>query len=267
MNRRDFLRHAERAAGTLAFGAGAVLPSCESHPTLPEPETRPPLRIPPNIRATDSLLSAGAAELDLGRHTSRAWGYDGALPGPTLRALVGEHAKISVRNQLPEDTTVHWHGLVVPPSMDGHPADALSPGTSYDYEYPDPAAGRGELVSPASPRRHRSTGVARDGGSVDRGGSRDGARSAVRGQGDPPPPGRWTAGPIHFQVLSRSGGRGRVFAWEQGWKDTVLLENRERVEIAIRFDSHRGVYLLHCHKLEHEDAGMMLNFEVNLREP
>jgi len=39
------------------------------------------------------------------------------------------------------------------------------------------------------------------------------------------------------------------------------------VEIAIRFDSHRGVYLLHCHKLEHEDAGMMLNFEVNLREP
>jgi FtsP/CotA-like multicopper oxidase with cupredoxin domain len=66
----------------------------------------------------------------------------------------------------------------------------------------------------------------------------------------------------HFQILSRSGGRGRVFPWEQGWKDTVLLEDRERVEVAIRFDSYRGVYLLHCHKLEHEDAGMMLNFEV-----
>ena len=66
----------------------------------------------------------------------------------------------------------------------------------------------------------------------------------------------------HFQVLSRSGGRGRVFPWEQGWKDTVLLQDRERVEIAIRFESYTGVYLLHCHQLEHEDAGMMLNFEV-----
>jgi FtsP/CotA-like multicopper oxidase with cupredoxin domain len=73
--------------------------------------------------------------------------------------------------------------------------------------------------------------------------------------------------PVHvhgasFQVLTRQGGRGRVFPWEHGWKDTVLLEDRERVEVAIRFESHTGVYLLHCHKLEHEDAGMMSNFEV-----
>jgi FtsP/CotA-like multicopper oxidase with cupredoxin domain len=66
----------------------------------------------------------------------------------------------------------------------------------------------------------------------------------------------------HFQILSRSRGRGRVFPWEQGWKDTVLLEDRERVEVAIRFDAYTGVYLLHCHQLEHENAGMMLNFEV-----
>jgi FtsP/CotA-like multicopper oxidase with cupredoxin domain len=73
--------------------------------------------------------------------------------------------------------------------------------------------------------------------------------------------------PVHvhgasFQVLSRSRGRARVYPWEQGWKDTVLLEDDERVTIAIRFDAYAGVYLLHCHKLEHEDAGMMLNFEV-----
>jgi FtsP/CotA-like multicopper oxidase with cupredoxin domain len=66
----------------------------------------------------------------------------------------------------------------------------------------------------------------------------------------------------HFQVMSRSGGRGRVFPWELGWKDTVLLQDRERVKIAIRFDYYTGIYLIHCHKLEHEDAGMMLNFEV-----
>jgi FtsP/CotA-like multicopper oxidase with cupredoxin domain len=73
--------------------------------------------------------------------------------------------------------------------------------------------------------------------------------------------------PVHvhgasFQVQSRSGGRGVVFPWEQGWKDTVLLLDGETVEVLIRFDGFRGIYLLHCHKLEHEDMGMMSNFEV-----
>lgn len=73
--------------------------------------------------------------------------------------------------------------------------------------------------------------------------------------------------PVHvhgasFQVLSRTGGRGMLFPWEAGWKDTVLLQDRETVDVLIRFGSYRGLYLLHCHKLEHEDAGMMANFEV-----
>jgi FtsP/CotA-like multicopper oxidase with cupredoxin domain len=73
--------------------------------------------------------------------------------------------------------------------------------------------------------------------------------------------------PIHihgasFQVLSRSGGRGKVFEWERGWKDTVLLKDKEAVDILIRFDGYRGRYLIHCHKLEHEDQGMMANFVV-----
>lgn len=73
--------------------------------------------------------------------------------------------------------------------------------------------------------------------------------------------------PVHvhgasFQVVSRTGGRGQLFPWEQGWKDTVLLEDGETVEVLIRFDAFRGLYLMHCHKLEHEDMGMMSNFEV-----
>ncbi len=73
--------------------------------------------------------------------------------------------------------------------------------------------------------------------------------------------------PVHvhgasFQVQSRTGGRSTVYPWEGGWKDTVLLEDGETVEIFVRFDRYRGLYLLHCHKLEHEDMGMMLNFEV-----
>ena len=72
--------------------------------------------------------------------------------------------------------------------------------------------------------------------------------------------------PVHvhgasFQVQSRTGGRARLFPWEAGWKDTVLLHDGETVRVRIRF-SLTGRYLIHCHKLEHEDAGMMTNFQV-----
>ncbi|MBE3637638.1 multicopper oxidase family protein [Mangrovicoccus algicola] len=70
----------------------------------------------------------------------------------------------------------------------------------------------------------------------------------------------------HFQVIAREGGRGRVEPWETGWKDTVLKWAPEQVDVLIRFDAYEGRYLLHCHKLEHEDGGMMLNF-VTGRDP
>jgi FtsP/CotA-like multicopper oxidase with cupredoxin domain len=73
--------------------------------------------------------------------------------------------------------------------------------------------------------------------------------------------------PVHihgasFQVISRTGGRGQVFPWEKGWKDVVLVNDFETVDVLIRFDAYSGVYVMHCHKLEHEDNGMMMNFEV-----
>jgi FtsP/CotA-like multicopper oxidase with cupredoxin domain len=66
----------------------------------------------------------------------------------------------------------------------------------------------------------------------------------------------------HFQVLSRSGGRGQVMPWEGGLKDSVLLYPSETVRVGVRFDAHRGLFPLHCHMLEHEDIGMMLNILV-----
>ena len=71
--------------------------------------------------------------------------------------------------------------------------------------------------------------------------------------------------PVHlhlapFQVLSRRGGSpGR---YDNGWKDTVELAPGETVEVIARFDGYRGKYVLHCHNLEHEDMGMMANFQV-----
>jgi len=80
--------------------------------------------------------------------------------------------------------------------------------------------------------------------------------------------------PVHihgasFQVVSRTGGRNRLFPWETGWKDVVLLADGETIEILIRLDDHAAdgfqypsTYVMHCHMLWHEDAGMMLNFQV-----
>jgi blue copper oxidase len=66
----------------------------------------------------------------------------------------------------------------------------------------------------------------------------------------------------HFQVESRSGGRNQVFPYEAGWKDTVVVMPQETVGVLVQFDRYRGIFPLHCHNLQHEDMGMMLNVEV-----
>lgn len=75
---------------------------------------------------------------------------------------------------------------------------------------------------------------------------------------------------VQFQVLERQVDAAQAAGWETvkdglvdlGWKDTVLVMPGERVRVILRFDGYPGVYLLHCHNLEHEDGGMMRNFEI-----
>ena len=67
---------------------------------------------------------------------------------------------------------------------------------------------------------------------------------------------------VHFQVLERIGGRGRIFPWEAGWKDTVLVHPGERVSVIATFDQYRGRFLMHCHNMVHEDMGMMMNYQI-----
>lgn len=67
---------------------------------------------------------------------------------------------------------------------------------------------------------------------------------------------------VHFQVLQRSGGRGQLIASERGWKDTVLVMPGETVKIIVPFAMLTGVFVFHCHNLEHEDDGMMLQYRL-----
>ena len=49
---------------------------------------------------------------------------------------------------------------------------------------------------------------------------------------------------------------------DDGWKDTILLMAGERVQVRLRFEDFTGLYLYHCHNLEHEDMGMMRNYKI-----
>ncbi len=66
---------------------------------------------------------------------------------------------------------------------------------------------------------------------------------------------------LQFKVLGRLGTPfGDVV--DAGWKDTVLIMPGERVRLQMRFADHPGLFLYHCHNLEHEDMGMMRNYYV-----
>ena len=69
----------------------------------------------------------------------KAWGYNGSVPGPTIRVFPGDRICIRVINNLPEKTSVHWHGLEVPNNMDGvppiEPSPFIYPGEYFDYEF------------------------------------------------------------------------------------------------------------------------------------
>ncbi|MBS1493287.1 MAG: multicopper oxidase domain-containing protein [Bacteroidetes bacterium] len=66
---------------------------------------------------------------------------------------------------------------------------------------------------------------------------------------------------ILFQVYSRNGNT-TLAPNDKGWKETVLVNPYEQVAVLVKFTQYKGLYLWHCHNLEHEDDGMMLNFKV-----
>jgi len=71
------------------------------------------------------------------------WTYDGLVPGPLIRARVGNRVVVRFSNALPEETTIHWHGLRISAAMDGmpdHSQPPIQPGGSFVYDYVVPDA-------------------------------------------------------------------------------------------------------------------------------
>jgi FtsP/CotA-like multicopper oxidase with cupredoxin domain len=81
-------------------------------------------------------LTAAPAHLSLvpGAPTE-VYAYNGRIPGPTLELHEGDRVIIHFRNELPEPTTVHWHGLNLPADADGSPFYPVAPGGQFDYVF------------------------------------------------------------------------------------------------------------------------------------
>ncbi len=70
--------------------------------------------------------------------TVTAWTYNGTVPGPMIRVQQGDRVRVNFKNELPEPSTIHWHGINVPNAMDGVPGvtqDAVEPGETFTYEF------------------------------------------------------------------------------------------------------------------------------------
>jgi FtsP/CotA-like multicopper oxidase with cupredoxin domain len=94
-------------------------------------------------KTRDLRLRARSFDVDLAGRAVTTWGYGGTIPGAPIRVTAGDRVRITVTNDLPVDTSVHWHGLRIDNAMDGVPGlttPAVGSGDTfvYDFAVPDP---------------------------------------------------------------------------------------------------------------------------------
>ncbi len=87
------------------------------------------------------VINLQVAETDIliGDRLGTAYTVNHSLPGPTIRLKEGQKATIKVTNNLKIDTSIHWHGIILPANMDGVPGVSfagIKPGQTFTYQFP-----------------------------------------------------------------------------------------------------------------------------------
>jgi manganese oxidase len=163
MNRRQFLQMGAATAAVSAVSkvALAAIPepvmmeSAMTQPLLMPNSGRPyqpvatlngwslPWRMNNNIKEFHLVAEPVKREIAPGM-IANLWGYNGQSPGPTIEVVEGDRVRIYVTNQLPEHTSVHWHGQRLPNGMDGVSGltqPSIKPGETFMYEFEARRAG------------------------------------------------------------------------------------------------------------------------------
>ncbi|HEY7133478.1 MAG TPA: multicopper oxidase domain-containing protein [Acidimicrobiia bacterium] len=222
-----------------------------------------------------------------------AWTYNGTVPGPTIKVNDGDKVRVVVKNDLPESTTVHWHGIIVPNAMDGVPnftQPPIKPGQTFTYEFtahgpavgmyhshdhaekqvPNGMAGAfligEEPVPPGVTVSQEIPMVLDDAGTIG---------LSINGKAYPATApiqaklGDWVEihyfneglqiHPMHLHGLAQTVIAKDGYPVPQPYEaDTVLIAPGERYTVLVHADQP-GVWAFHCHILTHaeSDTGMM----------
>ncbi|MDP1682996.1 MAG: copper oxidase [Burkholderiales bacterium] len=158
VTRRDFIRSSGAAllgAGLVSKTAAAAIPEAVMQESA---ATQSPL-LPPNGRPYNPIVTLNGWSLPWRMKNgwkefhliaepvvremapgmkANLWGYNGQSPGPTIECVEGDKVRIFVTNKLPEHTTVHWHGILLPNGMDGVGGlnqPQIQPGKTFVYEF------------------------------------------------------------------------------------------------------------------------------------
>ena len=215
-----------------------------------------------------------------------AYAYNGMVPGPQLRAEVGDRIRIILTNELPEPTTIHSHGLIVPNDMDGVPVisqPAVMPGESFTYEYTVRNAGSHMYHSHFMAEHQVPMGllgafIVTDPAAGDPAVDQDVAMILNDG-----PLGYTINGkgfPATAPIVAQLGETIRIRYMNEGlqihpmhlhgiaqlvvakdgytlpephWEDTVLVAPGERIDVIVEA-SELGAWAYHCHILTHAES-------------
>ncbi len=148
LSRRDFIKLAGIGAGTWALSACGALPAI---PPAVAAVSTPGIAPTPGSTSLAVDLTAARTTLPIlpGAETP-VWRYqasvregaaeslqvlDGSYLGPIFRVKRGQRIQVKLKNELPDPTIIHWHGLRIPEAMDGHPRFAIQPGETFDYDF------------------------------------------------------------------------------------------------------------------------------------
>jgi len=122
-----------------ALGGGALAALAAWFPAWAQPVS-PGIAAPlPTVSGDDITLRIARQTMRIDGKVSRAIGINGTVPGPLVRLKEGRTARLTVVNDLDEDSSIHWHGLILPFQMDGVPGvsfPGIKPRSTFVYEFP-----------------------------------------------------------------------------------------------------------------------------------
>ena len=130
LERRQFLRAA--ALGGAGAGFAGIMPAWA------QPVSAGLARPLPAVSGSDIALTIGKVAVRVDGKVSRGVGVNGTVPAPIVRLKEGQKVRLRVTNTLDEDSSIHWHGIILPFAMDGVPGisfPGIKPRSTFNYEF------------------------------------------------------------------------------------------------------------------------------------